>query len=75
MLLGDDIVNMDKAVASSYLSIMKSLDVDINQTKSLKSNIGFFEFAKRFGNFEYESQGLPLALLQAARNSTSILIQ
>lgn len=45
--MGDDIVIADEAVAKSYLSIMKSLGVDINLSKSLQSEGGTFEFAKR----------------------------
>lgn len=47
-LLGDDIVIADKAVALEYLSLMtKELRVEIQETKSLVSNNGTFEFAKR----------------------------
>jgi hypothetical protein len=46
-LLGDDIVIADKAVAKEYLAIMKTLGVTIQETKSLVSNNGTFEFAKR----------------------------
>jgi hypothetical protein len=45
--LGDDIVIANKAVATNYLSLMKDLGVDINQAKSLESEIGLAEFAKR----------------------------
>jgi hypothetical protein len=46
-LLGDDIVIADKAVATQYLALMRSLGVEIQETKSLISNNGTFEFAKR----------------------------
>jgi hypothetical protein len=49
-LLGDDIVIADKAVAMSYLSIMKTLDVKISEAKSLRSSNGVFEFAKRISS-------------------------
>jgi hypothetical protein len=45
--LGDDIVIADKAVADSYLQLMKFLGVDINLDKSLVSDKGVAEFAKR----------------------------
>jgi len=47
-LLGDDIVIADKLVAQKYLEIMtKELHVEIQETKSLVSSNGTFEFAKR----------------------------
>jgi hypothetical protein len=47
-LLGDDIVIADNAVAQEYLKLMtKELRVDIQETKSLISHNGTFEFAKR----------------------------
>jgi hypothetical protein len=47
-LLGDDIVLGDKDVASNYLYIMRDiLGVGINLSKSLESNHGVLEFAKR----------------------------
>lgn len=47
IILGDDIVIADKAVADVYLSIMNDLGVDINLFKSLSSHKGVFEYAKR----------------------------
>jgi len=46
-LLGDDIVICDSQVAIHYQSIMKSLGLEINLSKSLISKIGVMEFAKR----------------------------
>jgi len=46
-VLGDDIVIADGAVAKQYLELMRSLGVTIQETKSLVSNNGTFEFAKR----------------------------
>nr|UPW42071.1 MAG: putative RNA dependent RNA polymerase [Xinjiang mito-like virus 69] len=46
-VLGDDIVIFDPEVASKYLMIMSDLGVDINLSKSLVSNIGVAEYAKR----------------------------
>lgn len=47
-VLGDDVVIADKAVAPVYRSLMTGeLRVDIQETKSLISNNGTFEFAKR----------------------------
>jgi len=46
-LLGDDITIADKAVADAYLVLMKDLGVEINLSKSLESELGLVEFAKR----------------------------
>jgi len=48
LVLGDDIVIADEAVALSYLEIMVELGCPINLSKSLVSQNGSFEFAKRF---------------------------
>jgi len=47
-LLGDDVIIANKAVADSYLSLMRDLGVEINMSKSIISNNGFCEFAKRW---------------------------
>lgn len=50
-LLGDDIVIADKAVAESYHSLMTQwLGVSINTSKSLVSETGVMEFAKRIAS-------------------------
>jgi len=46
-LLGDDIVILTKSVADEYLSIMRYLGVPINKGKSIISDKGLIEFAKR----------------------------
>jgi hypothetical protein len=45
-LLGDDIVIFDKLVAQEYLSIMASIGVPINESKSVIANNATVEFAK-----------------------------
>jgi len=47
LVLGDDVVILDKRVASEYLRLMNQLAVGVNLSKSLVSPIGFAEFAKR----------------------------
>lgn len=47
-LLGDDIIIANKTVADSYLALMSDLGVEINMSKSVVSNSGFCEFAKRW---------------------------
>lgn len=46
-LLGDDIRIADERVAQAYLAFMSSIGVDISIPKSLVSNLGVGEFAKR----------------------------
>jgi hypothetical protein len=46
-LLGDDICIADQSVAEQYLILMASLGVEINLSKSLVSQTGVTEFAKR----------------------------
>jgi hypothetical protein len=48
LVLGDDIVILDPKVASEYLRTMDALKVGVNPSKSLVSNLGYAEFAKRF---------------------------
>lgn len=47
-ILGDDVVIADRRVAEQYRSILQLLGVTISEQKSLISNSGAFEFAKRF---------------------------
>lgn len=47
-LLGDDIVIADRAVAEHYLAIMRGLGVSISLHKSIVSESGLLEFAKRW---------------------------
>jgi hypothetical protein len=60
LVLGDDIVILDKKVAKYYLRLMRILDVDINLSKSLTSSNGHCEFAKRFVNSDNDLSGLSL---------------
>jgi len=47
LVLGDDIVIFNRAVAAEYLAVMEDLGVGINLVKSVVSTDAF-EFAKRF---------------------------
>jgi hypothetical protein len=73
-LLGDDIVIADEAVAKSYLALITSLGVEINLTKSVISESGFCEFAKRWTtpNYDYSPVGAK-ALLKAFRNGSYLV--
>jgi hypothetical protein len=46
-LLGDDIVILREDVAREYLSLMRYLGVPINMSKTISSQVGLIEFAKR----------------------------
>jgi hypothetical protein len=46
-ILGDDLVIIDSHLAAQYLVVAKDLGVEINLSKSISSNNGSFEFAKR----------------------------
>jgi hypothetical protein len=48
LVLGDDLVIADEKVAAHYLAIAKEWDVEINLSKSILSDNGSLEFAKRF---------------------------
>lgn len=69
-LLGDDIVIADPKVGASYLSIMRDiLGVEINLSKSLESEQGVMEFAKRLfkGSVDFTPLS-PKVLLLSTRN-------
>lgn len=66
-VLGDDIVINNDAVAAEYLSIMKSLGVGINMSKSILSD-RFAEFAKRYVSPDFDISPIgPGNLLQVCR--------
>ena len=47
-LLGDDIVIANHEVAMMYLQVMKEIGVGVNRLKSIESEAGVVEFAKRW---------------------------
>jgi hypothetical protein len=59
-LLGDDIVIANKDVAELYISIVKSLGVDISLAKTHRSK-DFCEFAKRYIYHSNEITHFPLS--------------
>jgi hypothetical protein len=69
-LLGDDIVIGDPKVGAHYLYIMRDyLGVEINLSKSLESDIGALEFAKRLFLGKTDVSPIsPKVLLLAIRN-------
>lgn len=53
-VLGDDVVIFDKTVASHYLTLIDELGVGVNLSKSLQSETGYMEFAKRFTSNDHD---------------------
>jgi len=73
-LLGDDIVIMDKELASSYLEVMTELGVEISK---VKTHVGenLFEFAKRFYYKGSEITQFPITALVENINIYPLLAQ
>lgn len=76
-VLGDDIVIADKAVANCYLVLMADLGVDINLSKSVESEIGVAEFAKRLfgpqGDYSPLSPKLVSSIISDWRNLPTVI--
>lgn len=73
-LLGDDIVIADEIVAKSYYALIISLGMEINLSKSVVSESGFCEFAKRWSTpFSDLSPVGAAALLKAFRNGSFLV--
>jgi len=68
-ILGDDVVILRKDVAEEYYTLMTSFGVEINRSKSIVSEKGLMEFAKRLisPRGEYTPLGSSV-VLQAYRN-------
>jgi len=71
-VLGDDVVIADAVVAEAYRSLMTALGVPINMSKSLVSEKGCLEFAKRWvhpdkGEFSPIGPGLILVVIRNLR--------
>lgn len=75
LVLGDDIVIADKAVAMSYLNVAKEWDIEINLSKSVISTNGSFEFAKRFIYKFQDVSGLSFKEMAVARHDLRGLFQ
>jgi len=77
-LLGDDIVIADEGVAKCYLSLMQSLGVSINLSKSFEMVSGTLEFAKRWisptlGDLSPMGPGLILAVIRNPRMLSTLI--
>jgi hypothetical protein len=75
LVLGDDLVIADKAVAFSYLSLAKEWEIGINLSKSVISDNGSFEFAKRFFYKYQDVSGLSFKEMAVAKWDLRGLIQ
>lgn len=75
MVLGDDLLLLDKEVADQYQETMRFLAVDINLSKSLVSFTGFGEFAKRFISGTDILSGISLAELQALHEAPANILE
>jgi hypothetical protein len=73
-VLGDDVLIWDRHVVHQYLELMKELGVGISMHKSLVSNNGTFEYAKRFVAKGIDCTPLPLREAAAATSSLDALI-
>jgi hypothetical protein len=74
VVLGDDIVIFDDAIADKYLLIMKDLGVEINLVKSVQS-FDSFEFAKRFFTKGVDVSPLSFKELDVASASLDAMLQ
>lgn len=63
-LLGDDIVIGDRKVAEAYKHNINELGVSISKAKSLISNIGALEFAKKFRIQDRDLSPLSIRMLR-----------
>jgi len=73
-VLGDDVLIWDRHVTHQYLELMKELGVGISMHKSLVSNNGTFEYAKRFIAKGVDCSPLPLREAAAASSSLDALL-
>ena len=73
-VLGDDVLIWDRHVVHQYLELMKELGVGISMHKSLVSNNGTFEYAKRFIAKGVDCTPLPLREAAAAISSLDALL-
>lgn len=73
-VLGDDVLIWDRHVVHQYLELMRELGVGISMHKSLVSNNGTFEYAKRFVAKGVDCTPLPLREAAAASSSLDALL-
>lgn len=74
-VLGDDIVIGNKRVADEYLVILDLLGAPVNLSKSLVSNNGSAEFAKRFFLRYQDASPISFKELLVARRALSVALE
>lgn len=72
-ILGDDIVIANELVAKAYLGLCSELGVTINLSKTLESDIGVAEFAKRLMMGETDVSPIPPKLVSSLLHSMRTL--
>jgi hypothetical protein len=75
LVLGDDVVILDKKVAAEYLRLMDQLCVGVNLAKSLVSPDGFAEFAKRFVSDSGNWSGVSLKEFSSLYSSWAMVLE
>jgi len=75
VLLGDDVVIFNQAVAYEYRRLVKRLGVAISPTKSLVQAKGVFEFAKKFARTGDDWSPLSFKEFAVSNRSLSIAIE
>jgi hypothetical protein len=75
LVLGDDLVIADKSVANMYLAIAKEWDIEINMSKSVISDNGSLEFAKRFVYKYQDVSGISFREMSVAKYDIRGLLQ
>lgn len=74
-VLGDDIVILGKGVAARYVEVCRIFGIEIGLAKSLISNNGTFEFAKRFYFKGKDASPLSAKEFEVALTSTSGFVE
>lgn len=72
-LLGDDLVIGDERVAEVYRHVMDRLGVKISLAKTLTSDCGGLEFAKKFRIHDRELSPLSLKMIRSIRFSVALM--
>lgn len=67
-LIGDDIVIGDMKVAEVYKDVMSQLGVNLSLSKSVISDCGGLEFAKKFRILDRELSPISIKMLRSARH-------
>lgn len=74
-VLGDDIVLANSKVSISYLEVLNECGVQVGLAKSLTSNIGALEFAKRFIVGNVNLSPIPIIEIVAGQRNLSAAVE